>query len=252
MKRLMWDVEVSPCVALLWKVGFKLNVNYDSIIKERAIICIGYKWEGQAKKTVLTWDENQCDKAMLKAFIEVAKEADEMVAYFGDSFDAPWVRTRSLFHGLNFPPVKTVDPLQWARRKFLLQSNKLDYVSKFLGMKGKTDTKYALWKDITLKNCQKSLRKMALYCANDLVLLEEVWRRLSMCVSVKTHAGVLAGGEKWSCPRCESEKVRINKTKVTAAGTRQTQLQCTKCGGYHTVNDKTRRDYETEMKRRKK
>lgn len=249
---MIYDIEAAPNICLVWKTGFKLNVNYDSIIKERAIICIGYKWEGEPKKHVLVWDKAQSDKKMLAEFIEIALEADELVAYFGDSYDLPWLKTRCLFHGLNFPIVKSIDPLQWARRKYAFQSNKLDYVAKFLGMQGKIDTKYSLWKDILLKNCPKSLAAMSKYCSNDLILLEGVWKRLSQGVAPKSHAGVMAGGEKWSCPRCESEKVSIYKTRVTAAGTKQTGMQCKACGGYFSINDKTRRDYQAEMQRRKK
>ena len=94
IKRLFWDIETSPNVVLSWRVGYDLNIAQDNIIKERAIICIGYKWEGDKQAHVIHWDKNQCDKAMLKKFLEVAAEADEMVAHNGDKFDIKWFKTR--------------------------------------------------------------------------------------------------------------------------------------------------------------
>ena len=113
IKRLFYDLETSPNVVLSWRVGYKLNIDQANIVKERAIICIGYKWEGDAKAQVLQWDANQCDKAMLVRFLAIANEADEMVAHNGDKFDLPWFRARCAYHGLqSMPSYKTVDTLQ--------------------------------------------------------------------------------------------------------------------------------------------
>jgi len=76
-RRLYFDVEVSPCIGLFWQAGYKINIGYENIIKERAIICICYKWEDDRTVYGLTWDDNQCDKAMLEEFIKIANQADE-------------------------------------------------------------------------------------------------------------------------------------------------------------------------------
>jgi DNA polymerase elongation subunit (family B) len=47
----------------------------------------------------LTWDKKQSDKAMIKAFLKVMAQADEIVAHNGDKFDLKWLRTRALLHG---------------------------------------------------------------------------------------------------------------------------------------------------------
>ncbi len=88
-KRLYWDIETSPNIGMFWTAGWKLNIDYSNIIKERAIICICYKWEGQRKVHSLNWDGKQCDKKMLIEFVRVAKEADELVGHNGDKFLAP-------------------------------------------------------------------------------------------------------------------------------------------------------------------
>jgi NAD(P)H-hydrate repair Nnr-like enzyme with NAD(P)H-hydrate dehydratase domain len=51
---------------LFWTAGYKLNIGHDNIIKERAIICICYKWAGEKEVHSLTWDNKQNDKSLLE------------------------------------------------------------------------------------------------------------------------------------------------------------------------------------------
>ena len=244
VKRLFWDIETSPNVVLSWRIGYKINIDYSNLLKERSIICIGWKWEHEKTAHVLHWDKTQNDKAMLEQFLAVINEADECVHHNGDKFDLPWLKTRCLFHGLpTIPDYKTADTLQWARRKFYFNSNKLDYIAKFLGIGGKIKTEFGLWKDIVLNNCPIAMKKMCDYCMKDVVLLEQVWKRLSLVVTQKTHAGVLAGHDKWTCPRDGSKHVKVKMKKVTAAGTVRHQMQCLDCGGYYTISEVAYQDY---------
>lgn len=252
MRRLYLDIETSPLLVCSWGVGRKINIAHDNVVQERQVICICWKFDGESKVHSLQW-ENGSDKDMLKAIVPVLAEADEIVGHNLKRFDLPWIKARCAFHRIATEPKYTVvDTLLIARRDYRFVSNRLDYLGKFLGVGGKIKTEFGLWKAVTLDKSESALRKMVRYCKSDVLILESVHHKLAIDTVVKTHAGVLGGGEKWSCPRCESEKVRINKTKVTAAGTRQTQFQCIPCGGYFSVNDKTRKDYEAEMKRRKK
>ncbi len=244
IRRLFWDIETSPNVVLSWRIGYKLNINHDNLLKERAIICIGWKWEHEKEAHILHWDKDQNDRSMLEQFLEVINEADECVHHNGDKFDLPWLKTRCLFHGLpTIPDYKTADTLQWARRKFYFNSNRLDYIAKFLGMGGKIKTEFGLWKDIVLHNCPKAMQKMCDYCKKDVVLLEQVWKRLSHVVGHKTHAGVMAGNDRWTCPRDGSKNVSLNRTKITAQGTTQYQMRCKDCGGFYTINERAHAQY---------
>lgn len=245
IKRLFFDIETSPNIVLSWRVGYKINLSEENIISERKIICIGYKWEGEKQVHVLTWDDKQNDKSMLEKFLVIANSADEIVMQNGDKFDLPWFRTRCIFHGLQCPPdYKTVDTLKIARRNFYFNSNKLDYMAKFLGLGEKMHTSYGLWKEIVLNKCAKSLEKMVLYCGKDVILLEQVYNKLRGFVKQKTHEGVLAGRDKWSCPRCASEKVVKQRTRISASGTQSHVMRCSDCGGYHTVNDTALESYK--------
>ena len=226
-----------------WRIGSQINLSHYNIIQERKIICIGYKWEGESNRTVLTWDSRHDDKAMLQRFLPVANEADEIIAHYGDGFDMPWFRTRCLFHGLEpLPLYKTVDTKAWASKYFYFNNNKLDYIGDFLGLGKKYDTNFKLWIDV-MNGCRKSLAYMAKYCGRDLDQLEKVWNRLRVCVRTKTHAGVFAGLAKWTCAHCGDRDVIVKKRRVTASGTIQWQMQCQKCGGYYSISDQARKDY---------
>jgi hypothetical protein len=244
IKRLFWDVESSPNVGLFFKAGYDQTINPESIILERKTICIAYKWEDSPKVTVLRWDENQDDKEMLKKFILVANEADELVAHFGDRYDLPWFRTRCLYHKLPpLPAYKTVDTCAWAKKYYYFNSGKLDYISDFLGHGKKLKTDHSLWKKVLLDKDPKALDYMCRYCGVDVLKLEKVYHDLKYCVKPKTHAGVYDGKEKWTCPRTGSEQVKMKMKRVTANGTVQYQMQSLADGGYYTISESAHKAY---------
>ena len=238
-KRLFFDIEVAPNIGLFWDAGYKKNISADSIIKERAIICICYKWEDDEDVQWLTWDKRQNDKKMLHDFIQVANKADEIVGHNGDKFDLAWIRTRCLFHGIPmFPQYVTVDTLKISRSKFKFNSNKLDYIAKFLKLGGKTHTEFSMWTDILLKNDRKQLDKMVDYCVNDVVVLENVYKAMSNHIAPKTHFGVIFGSSKHDCPECGSDSLLKDGFTYLASGAMRQRYQCKTCHKYFTANEK--------------
>jgi DNA polymerase elongation subunit (family B) len=238
-RRLYFDCEVSANVGLFWQSGYKLQIGTENIIKERAIICICYKWEDDNEVYYLQWDSKQDDKKLLQEFINVANTADELVGHNGDKFDLAWIRTRCLFHNIQmFPTYNTIDTLKVARSKFRFNSNRLDYIGKFLGLGQKNHTNFDLWKDIMIKNCKKAMNTMIDYCIQDVVLLEKVHKALNNHIPSKTHYGVIFGQDRGSCPECGSDDIVINKRRTTASGVKKIQFICKTCFKMHTKTDK--------------
>lgn len=237
-KRLFFDIETSPNIGLFWQAGYKQKIDYENIISERAIICICYKWQVNEKVYSLNWDAKQNDKKMLEDFIKVTNEADELVAHNGDKFDLAWIRTRCLFHGIPmFPTYVTIDTLKQSRSKFKFNSNRLDYIGKFLGVGQKIETSYGLWKSILLEKDKEALKKMIEYCKQDVILLENVFMKLSPHLPVKTHHGVLNGGKRHSCPECGGYDLIINLRRTTAKGMKNVQMRCKDCGRFHSISE---------------
>lgn len=238
-KRLYFDIETSPNIGLFWSAGYKQKIDYSNIIKERAIICICYKWEDAKEVYSVSWDENQCDKKLLQDFIKVANEADELVGHNGDKFDLPWIRTRCLYHRIDlFPKYITIDTLKLSRRQFRFNSNRLDYIASFLGIGKKIKTDFNLWKDIVLNKCEKSMKKMIDYCKQDVKLLEQVHKELRQHDMPKTHFGVVFNQDRGTCPECGSDDIIKSKSRVTASGTKYIQYKCNTCYKYHQKLDK--------------
>lgn len=237
IKRLFFDIETSPNIGLFWEAGYKKNIPYENIIKERSIICICYKWAGDKKVYSLSWDNTQNDKTLLVSFLKVANEADELVAHNGDKFDLPWVRTRCLYHNIAmFPSYSTLDTLKKSRSNFKFNSNTLNYIAGFLGLGSKNSTSFDLWKKIVLDKDKKSLDYMIKYCMQDVNLLEKVYNKLSPYIINKVHHGIIHGGTKCSCRECGSSRTILSKTRVSASGLKAYQLVCKDCGKYQSVS----------------
>lgn len=236
LKRLFFDIETSPNVVYSWNIGYDLNIDYHNIIKERAIICICFKWEGEKTVNYLTWDKGD-DKKMVHTFNKIIQEADEVIGHNGDNFDIKWFKTRCLYHGIeNMPEFKSIDTLKISRKHFRFNSNKLDYIAKVLGLGGKMETGgFDLWKAIIEKNDEAALEKMVKYCMKDVKLLEQVYNKLEGYTTAKTHVGVLKGHSKCTCPKCGGGNHHIRKHIITAAGVKKLQLQCQDCGSYYNV-----------------
>ncbi len=179
------DIEVSPNLVFTWGIGNKISINHDSIVHERAVICICYKWSDSNEVGSFKWD-NGCDKQLLKQFAKVINSADIICGHNIKNFDLKWVVTRCLLHNIELnKKFNVVDTLTMARSNFRFNSNRLDYISKFLGETGKTDTSYKLWKDIVLKNDKKAMDTMVNYCKNDVMILEKVHKQIQKVLPEK-------------------------------------------------------------------
>lgn len=240
-RRMFFDIETSPNIGLFWKSGYRQTITPESIIKERAIICICWKWEGEKEVNYLTWDHDQDDKTMLEEFAQEIKKADEIVAHNGDRFDIKWFNTRCLYHRINIlSKYKTLDTLKKSKQQFYFNSNKLDYIAKFLGVEGKTETGgLDLWKNILLYKDENSLIKIVKYCMNDVIILEKVYSTMKSYITGNSHVGVKQGEEKWSCPNCGSKNVHLENTTSTRMGTVQAVMGCSDCKSTYKVSNKT-------------
>jgi uncharacterized protein YprB with RNaseH-like and TPR domain len=238
-KRLFFDIETSPNIGLFWEAGYKKNIDYSNIIKERAIICICYKWEDAKQVFEVHWDSRQNDKALLEKFIKVANEADELVGHNGDKFDLAWIRTRCLYHKIDmFPKYTTIDTLKVARQAFRFNSNKLNYIADFLGIGQKIKTEFGLWKDIVLNKDKLAMDKMIKYCIKDVILLEQVFKALNSHILPKTHYGVIFGEDRGTCPECGSDELIISLRRVMASGIKKISYKCKTCNKFHSKTDK--------------
>lgn len=238
IKRLFFDIETSPNIVYSWRIGYNLNITPDNIIDERKIICISYKWENEDKIYSLTWDANQCDKQMLIDFIAQANKADELIAHNGDRFDIKWIRTRCIYHRIPmFPQYKTLDTLKKAKSGFNFNSNKLDYIAKFLGVGAKVKhSGFDMWVQV-MKGNQEAMDEMVTYCEGDIIVLEDVFLTMQNYIKMNTHNGVINNNLKYSCPSCGGEHPVLLKNNVTAMGTIKRLMECNDCNYVYEISN---------------
>lgn len=206
-----------------------------NVLAERKIICIGYKFEGDKTVKSVQW-EGMDDKKLLESFIPILESSSEVVGHNSSRFDLPWIRTRAAYHKLPISPYLTeVDTLRMARRAFKFNSNKLSYISEFLGVGGKLKTDFNLWREVMLGD-EKALARMVRYCKNDVAITEKVYQALEAYGPYRTHVGVLSGGEKRDCVRCASKNTQKRGQRVSASGIRSQLMSCNECGRHFSIS----------------
>lgn len=160
-----------------------------------------------------------------------------------DKFDTKFIMGRALKHGIiGLPKYQSTDTLKLARKHFLLNSNKLDYIAQLLGIGSKIRHRgMAMWDDIILRNDLKALEEMVQYNVQDVRLTEEVYKRLIKYTQPTIHHGVINGGETHSCPECGKMEASLEKTYVSKVGTQTRLMKCT-CGTHFTITNKKYQD----------
>jgi len=237
-KRLFFDIETSPNVVYAWRIGYNINLQPHDIITERRIISIHYSWENEDTVHYLTWDKNQCDKKMLTEFIKVMNQADEIIGHNSDRFDEKWIRTRCIYHRIPaMPKYKSLDTLKKAKFGFNFNSNKLDYIAKFLGVGAKVEhSGFDMWKGV-MENDKEALQEMVTYGNGDVVVLKDVYYAMQRYIKQNSHVGVFNNKMKYSCPICGNEEVELYKNEVTTLGTIKRIMYCSRDNHYYTVSN---------------
>ena len=230
----------------MWQLHSKSNayISHKNIIPgyPYGIISLCWKWAGK-KVESLTWNGHQNDKKMLREFISVLDEADEIVFQGGNRFDLPWVRGRAIYHRLPMRPrYVTNDTLARSRSKFWFPSYRLDWMGNHLLNDEKLPTTMKLWTAIMEDRCAQSLATMVRYCKQDVRLLEGVFDVMSPYLEpVSSVARRIC-----DCPECGSPRTVVRKEYRTKAGHDRVNFVCEDCKHPHTVAkgrfDKAKRD----------
>lgn len=250
-KILIYDIETSPNIGWFWRAGYKQSIGTHQIIKERAVICVSYKWLNEDEVYNLTWDNNQDDKFLIEQFIEVLNEADLIVAHNGDRFDLKWLRTRALYHGLHkemLPNYKQFDTLKVAKSKLYLNSNRLDYIAKLLGHKGKHEMQPEDWHNVVLLKDKKALKKMLAYCDEDVRQLEKIYNELQYLDNPKLHVGVLNGLSKQTSPITGSLNIEHIKEVTTNRGIIKHIMKDIATNRFFEMSDKNYKKFKSNKK----
>jgi predicted RNA-binding Zn-ribbon protein involved in translation (DUF1610 family)/DNA polymerase elongation subunit (family B) len=234
-KVLIYDIETTHNIVAAFDL-YPEMIPHDNILQERFIVCACWQWLGEKKvHSVSVLDDparfkkdHTDDYVVVKKLHELFSEADVIVAHYGDAFDYPYVQSRSIFHGFKpTPPVTSVDTKKIAKGRFRFNSNRLDYLGKFLGLGGKIHTDNSLWLGV-LKGDRKSIEKMVTYNKRDVDLLLKVFKKLAPYIPSHVNRELFGGH---GCPRCGSTKIQSRGTHRAISKIYQ-RYQCQACGGW--------------------
>lgn len=232
---LLLDIETLPNLVTSWGLKVDGYLSHDNIVQERQILCAAWKWLGVPKVRSISYLDGKikgrpADYKIVKQMRAELAMADAVVTHNGDRFDLPWIHTRMIAMGMSpLQPIVSLDTKKIAKARFYFNSNRLDYLGKYLGVGKKIETTFGLWLDC-MKGDRKAMRQMVRYNEQDVLLLERVFLKLRPYVEAKlNHALWTESGR--GCPTCGKEMLESRGFGVTRAGTHH-RLQCRACGAW--------------------
>ena len=244
-KRLFYDIETSFCKGHFWRPGWNQTIHPSQITDHAKIISIHWKWEGDDKVYNLDWGlSKQCDKKMLEKFIKQINKADELVTHNGKRFDTPWLRTRAIYHDLEFPhTIREIDTYKLAKKYLNLPSYSLKEICDYYNLEAKKDAGgMETWVKVVYHKNKEALDHLLYYGDGDIISLEAVFNKLKPYVKPSMHYAVLRGNEKFHCPECGALPY-YNKMYTTAEGTIKHYMKCPSCKSTFDINNVTYQKY---------
>lgn len=229
---LLFDIETSPLNVLAWGI-WEQNINIEAILQDWHIMSWSAKWlfDENEMFDVLTPKEakEHNDKRICDSIWKLLDQADITVAHNGDKFDHKKLNTRFLYHG--FKPLshyKSIDTLIVAKNNFSFTSNRLDYITSFLGIPTKTKTDFDLWKRAYFGE-EKALKELAEYNKNDTFVLEELFVKLRPFIKNFPNLNLYNDDNTSVCRNCGSDDISWGGYYYTNVS-RYKGWRCNNCG----------------------
>ena len=230
MRILVLDIETAPALAYVWSLG-KQYVGAHQIAQPKRMLCWNAKWVGESKSYFeAAWRPEDQD-TMLDTLWHLLDEADAVVHYNGTSFDIPHVNGELLLAGYGpYSPVKQIDLWRTVRSQFKFMSNKLDEVTKTLGLGEKVSHEgLPLW-IACINGDTKAKARMTKYNKQDVALTERLYETILPWIRTHPNAAIGVPGE--ACTRCGVVgALKKRGFHRTSAGLFQT-YRCGECEGY--------------------
>lgn len=231
-KILILDIETAPMVGTFWRIGYKVSLTHENIMKDWFILSWAARWlfAPNTMGDVVTSEEALIgdDCRIMRSLWNLLEEADIVVAHNGSDFDIPKINTRFIMNDIMPPtPFMVLDTLKSAR-VHSFSSNKLDYLGELVRRKGKLKTEYKLWLQC-LAGEQEALDYMLKYNKEDVVLLEEVYLWLRPFMKSHPNLAMIAEAKELTCHVCLSNKLVEAGPYYTSVNS-YTIYRCTDCG----------------------
>jgi DNA polymerase elongation subunit (family B) len=231
------DIETTPNLVWAWGTG-KQYISYDSIKKEKEVICICYKWNNgpvealvfDQKKYDLKAYDDEADKRILEQFSEQVSKADVIIGHNVKEFDMATMNARLFRHKLPpFTPTLIDDTLLQSY-PMRLNSYRLDYLGQYTGEGRKTKTDFSWWVR-TCEGDKKALADMVRYCKQDTNLLAKIYARLFPYIKTSLNLSIFDGRPN-ICRYCGEKNTLIVRGYYYTDKGKYAQYQCKRCNKY--------------------
>jgi len=231
------DIETAPLEVYSWGL-WNINVGLNQIITEWSLLSFAAKRLGE--KAVQYCDNRsepnpRSDIGLMTELWEVLDEADIIVAQNGRKFDIKKINARFAMLGFSPPsPVRVIDTVLEARRKFGFTSNKLEWLSAHLTCAKKSQHKkfpgFELWTECLAGNLA-AWNEMKKYNIADVVATEELYLKLRPWMDNHPNVAMYSTRECESCPKCGSDDIQRRGSVFTNMG-EYSRIRCNGCSGW--------------------
>ena len=123
------------------------------------------------------------DKRLMKDLIKDLKRYTRVIGHFSTLFDIPFVRTRAVYYGMDFPIYKEIyhsDTFFLLKGKFSLRSKSLANACKFFGIEAKGHRfDFQLWYNAA-KGDKKALKHVLDHNIEDVISTQELWKKIRL------------------------------------------------------------------------
>lgn len=180
--------EYKDRISTTEKVGF-LDIEATNLQADFGyILCYSLKeLDGELKHRSVTPEELRAyvfDKKVMKQFLEDIESFDRLVGFYSKDyrFDVPFLRTRALKWGLEFPEWRDflfTDAYDLSKPKLRLHRNRLENVAELFNIPSKQHRlNPEVWQRAQAGS-KRALDYIQLHCDEDVLTLEGVYKRLN-------------------------------------------------------------------------
>ncbi len=234
MRKLFLDIETFPNRGLFFGL-FNQNISINQVEEPGYTLCWAAKWS-DSREIMFSSVHTDGMEVMLEKIHALLTEADVVVHYNGKHFDIPILNKEFLNHEMLPPiPYQQIDLLLTVRANFKLTSNKLDFVSQYLGIGKKLPHKgMDLWIGCG-KGEDASWKVMERYNKQDVRLLPLLYERLVPWIKNHPNEALYQdifdkeGNHVECCPNCASTHIVKNGIEPLATQSYQ-RYKCSDCG----------------------
>lgn len=227
----LFDLETLP----MELYGWNLRDEYTGI--EQVISGTGLlSWAGKflneptVYSDILTSSEakEKHEERIVKTCWDFLHSCDVVIGHNLIDFDSKVAN--AFFLKYDLPPLKyvQVDTLKIARRHFRLDSNKMAFINRMLGIRQKIENEgFPLWRKCREGDAE-ALRRMKEYNEGDVLALEELFYKLRPYAHSSFNVALFNEIEGEQCPVCGSVDLKSDGFYYTSAG-RYEALRCQNC-----------------------